>query len=475
MKRLARLPALHVLLLMVLMVALAGTARAQELEQTRVFVEPFENQTDTAAVDTLGAVLVAEIRLTIALLDGFLLVGDASGADIRITSTMDVREGGVYRSVSAVVEDGAAVAVVEQEFPSVFDVFDAGGEAGEELLSTYTDRVLEFARLVIAPSRRTEGLEISIDGQTLDTNSLQLDRVLTGARRIEARFTGQDRPFFSRELVLTAGADVRLPVSVPALGPQAHRQALAEELARQFASAPAASVPAEQLRSQRERFSGILAARRVRRVAQLPGAAFAARLEGYGATASRFQLPWLREGVITVDGRSDDWASVPIHNQSNNDVSGPDVLHSRFAHDQERFYGLLHVEDFDPGDGLEVSIVVNDGPGTGSEAARINIPMARTNAETGVLLKVFAETGGDWSTRYETRTTAVYREGVFEFSLPARALRAPGVERNAAGIPRRITVDFESGVSLSGSDFDYQLYDFSGRRTLNAVMRNAEP
>lgn len=439
---------------------------AQTLDTTRVYIEPFRNQTDNAAVATLGDVLVSEMRLTIALLDGFELVDSAPAADILITSSMDVLEGGIYRSISAVEENGQAVSVVELEFPSVFDVFDAGGQAGEQLLSSYTNQVLEFARLVIAPSRRPDGLEISIDGQQLDLNSLQLDRVLTGTRRVVARFAGSAAPFFSRELELESDADVRVEIPVPALGPSAYREALIQRSAAGLATEE--DVPQARVRDLRERFSAILAAQRVRVVRRpFPNDLFAARSTAYDAVAGGFTMPWLRDAVITVDGDPSDWASVPVHTRSATAVG-------RFAHDSDRFYGHIEAPDMTSGEGLEVSIQIYAGPGRGSEVAQINIPMARLDADGRVRLKVFANVNGSWSTRYETSTTAVYRDGAFEFAVPVSVLRAPQVERNTAGVPAILTVDTEAGVRISGDDFDYGLYDFSGQRSLNAIMERVE-
>lgn len=464
----AVLPTLVVLLLGL---ALAPRLAGQELTETVVFIEPFQNETGSTTLEPLGRVLIGELTLTIALLDGFVLTERREEADIRITTAMRLTERDAYRSVNAIVRNGETVAEVDQTFESIFDVFDAGGAAGEELLATYTNQVLEFARLTITPTRTPAGLEITIDGLPLDTGALQFDRVLAGSRRIEARFAAATRPFFSRTVELEPDGTVSVPIDVPAASPGVYQAALRDLLAQQVQEQPAANEtrsPAA-IRTEREQFARALTAATSSqplagpRVTPLPHDAISGVVERYDDIAGSFQLPRFRNEVISIDGDPAEWASVPVHNQSMTSIA-------RYAHDDDRFYGLIVAENLQRGEGLEVSIAVYDGPGTGSEAARINIPMARSNDTDGVRLSVFANTGGSWSTRYETSSTAVYRDGYLEFSVPARAVSAPRVASNDAGIPARITIDTEAGVTLSGTEFRYELYDFSGRRTLNAQI-----
>lgn len=461
-------------------------------QNVRVEVRPFRNESGNVALDALGQVLIRDLSLTVALLEGFELVVGGSGAGSRagaaaveIVTEISQLNDGTYIASGAVIRDGAEVVREEERFDSVFDVFDTGGEIGERILSAYTNRVLEFASLSLRPTSRPEELEILLEGQPLGIDALDLERVLAGVRVVEARLAGND-PFFRRTLELAGGDRRQLTIDVPTLSAQAFDQASRQALEGFFREVGGSARPDADGGGASSGTEDTLTAgseRELRSLLSLPEATPDDRFAPVEAAVSLhreilggFTLPRLRNGVVTVDGEAGDWRSIPTHVETNASGNRGRIVSGRFAQDSERFYGYVEVANFDDGDGIEVSLLV-PGTGGGSGEGIVNITMAGSEGSS-VFLAAYKnpQRGSDnWSTAYESRGAAAFTGEAYEFSLPLRALRFAGVDSSGEGVPNRFTLDVEAGVTLEpgGGGFDYDLFGSTGRQSFTTVHNTA--
>ena len=445
-------------------------------QEVPVYLAPFRNDSGNAALDALGQVLIRDLSLTVALLEDFSLTEAEEEARVRIVTEIGLDAAGSYVAAGSVIREGEEVVREEARFDSVFDVFDTGGEIGERMLSAYTNRELEFAALTIRPTSRPDSLEILLDGQSLSLDSLNLDRVLAGEWELEARLAGED-PFFRESLQLEDGDQQEITLEVPSLTAEAFRGANAERLggfliggSNGEADGPIAAIEAVDsagLQQLRSRF-GLVEVSEDEASPVIEEA-----LEQHRLILGGFTLPRLRPGVITVDGEPEDWRSVPSQVESLPvRGTGNRIVTGRFSEDRNRFFGYLEVENFEEGDGLEVTIRVPVNAG-GSEGGILNITMANSSGSAVYLAAYMNPRAGtdNWSTAYESGSAATFTGDAFEFSIPVRAMRFSGVESNQDGIPERFTLDVEVGVTLEtgGRGFDYDLYGSTGRQSFRPL------